>query len=113
MANGYLFVNQKIRSCFFKAYESKMVICVSDSAAAQHIEAPIYANNNHLRSVLLSVIRLMHWSSRAERHLSAFLIFKKLNCAQIMPVKVKYFPTVPNETESRHFYMAGFASNLI
>jgi len=36
-----------IRSCFFKADEMKMVICVSVSAAAQDIEAPIYANNNH------------------------------------------------------------------
>jgi hypothetical protein len=30
---------RKIRSCFFKADESKMVNCVSVLAAAQHIEA--------------------------------------------------------------------------
>ena len=29
---------KKIRSCFFKAHESKMVNCMSASAAAQHIE---------------------------------------------------------------------------
>jgi hypothetical protein len=39
--------DKKIRSCFFKADESKMVDYVSASAAAQYIEAPIYANNYH------------------------------------------------------------------
>ena len=28
------------------------------------------------------------------------LILLKQNCAQIVPVKVKYFQTVPNETKS-------------
>jgi hypothetical protein len=37
----------KIRSCFFKADESEMLNCVSDSAAAQHIEASIYTSTNH------------------------------------------------------------------
>jgi hypothetical protein len=46
--NGIALVkHKKIRHCFFKADESKMVNCVSVSAVAQHIEAPINANNNH------------------------------------------------------------------
>jgi hypothetical protein len=36
---------KKIRSCFFKAAESKMVNCVSVSAAAKHIEASIKRNH--------------------------------------------------------------------
>ncbi len=39
--------DKKIRSCFFKADESKMANCVSDSAAAQHVETQINGNNNH------------------------------------------------------------------
>jgi hypothetical protein len=34
-----------IRSCFFKVDKSKMVDCVSISAATQHIEASTRANN--------------------------------------------------------------------
>ena len=37
----------KIRHCFFKADESKMVNCVWISATTQHIETPNNANNNH------------------------------------------------------------------
>jgi hypothetical protein len=38
---------KKISSCFFKADESKIGNCVSVSAAALNIEAPINANKNH------------------------------------------------------------------
>jgi hypothetical protein len=38
---------EKIRSCFFKADESKLKNCVPESATTQHIEAPINANNIH------------------------------------------------------------------
>jgi len=34
-----------LRHCFFSADKSKMVNCVSASASAQHIEAPINTNN--------------------------------------------------------------------
>ena len=37
---------KEIRHRFFSANQSKMVICVSASAAGQHIEAPINTNNN-------------------------------------------------------------------
>jgi len=37
---------KKIRHCFFRAHQAKMVNCVPASAAAQHIEAPIITNNN-------------------------------------------------------------------
>jgi hypothetical protein len=39
---------KKIRSCFFKADESKIGSCVSVSATTQHIEAAVNANNIHL-----------------------------------------------------------------
>jgi hypothetical protein len=32
---------RKIGHCFFRAYQGKMVNCVTASAAAQHIETPI------------------------------------------------------------------------
>jgi hypothetical protein len=47
MSSSLSLKNKKIRSYFFKADESKKENCVSVSAAAQHIEAPINANNNH------------------------------------------------------------------
>ena len=39
-------VFKKTRSCFFIAYKSKIVNCVSASASAQHIEAPISTEIN-------------------------------------------------------------------
>ena len=45
VADGRIFV-LVIRSCFFKADKSKIVDCVSISAATQHIEAPIRANKS-------------------------------------------------------------------
>jgi hypothetical protein len=39
-----------LRICFFKADKSKMVDCVSISAATRHIVAPISATNTHPNS---------------------------------------------------------------
>jgi hypothetical protein len=36
----------KIRHCFFSTNQAKVANCVSASASAQHIEAPINTNNN-------------------------------------------------------------------
>ena len=45
--HGPEYALKKIRSCFFKADKSKMVNSESVSATTQHIEAPVYANNNY------------------------------------------------------------------
>jgi hypothetical protein len=39
-------LKEKIRHCFFSTNQAKVANCVSASASAQHIEAPINTNNN-------------------------------------------------------------------
>jgi hypothetical protein len=49
--------DRKIGHCFFKANQAKIANCVMASAVAQHIEAPIYANNTSQAKLCLLVFK--------------------------------------------------------
>jgi hypothetical protein len=56
---------KKIRHCFFRAYQRKKLNCVSDSAAAPHIEASIKRHQcltSQRKWALLSLSIFLSWS---------------------------------------------------